>query len=193
MQNRTRLRISVEDTMKTRHYWATRPGIDDETVEKLLSSEILIVPWENRSGVTDTFPQGTTEFVRRISKGCKQFPIAMAIEPRNYQELSLHSNHVRWPRMVVTTIALGVISSVLGNEISALLNQPNPPQTIDMELIVEKSGRECVAIRYEGPPLRAIETLVEEAKACFPEDIDLAPPELTVPNSESNGNDSEQQ
>lgn len=190
MSNKTRLSISVEETTRTRHYWASRPAISESTIEKILSSEILIVPWENRSGAGDTFPAGTTEFVRRISKGLETYSLTIAVEPSAYRELSLHADHVRWPTIAVTTVAFGIVASVLGNEITALLNQPEVPQTIEMELIVERSSEECVSIKYLGPPSRALDTLIAESKACFPQNAELDQLKPTAPASKGNSEDS---
>ena len=170
MLAKTLIRISVEETSKTRHYWAGRPSIDETTTKEILSSDVIIVPWENRSGTGDTFPQGTTNFYRRISKGLGSHMVAFAVERDSYQELSLHADHIRWPTVAVTTVAFGIFANVISNEITRLLHQPKPPETLEMELIVENSSGVCISIQYLGPPSRALDTIVTEAKMCFPQE-----------------------
>ena len=172
MSTKTLLRISVEETTKTRHYWASRSSISESTTREILASDILIVPWENRSRTGDTFPQGTTNFSRRISKGVGSNNVAFAVDRENYQELSLHADHIRWPTMAVTTVVFGIVASVVANEITDLISQPKPPETLEMELIVENASGVCVAIQYSGPPSRALDTIVTEAKMCFPKEIE---------------------
>lgn len=175
MPGKKLLYISVEESAKTRHYWASRPSLHESTISKILSSEVLIVPWENRSGTGDTFPQGTSDFTHRLSKTLGQGMVAFAIEQADYQELSLRADHVRWPTIAITSIVFGVIAGVIANEITALIRQPKPPEILEMELIVENASGLCISIDYQGPPLRALETIVAEAKNCFPEDIEYEP------------------
>lgn len=172
MSTKTLMRISVEETTKTRHYWACRPSINENTAKKILTSDVLIVPWENRSGTGDTFPQGTTTFYRRISKELGSSMIVFAVERENYQELSLHADHIRWPTVAVTTVVFGIVASVIANEITRLIHQPKPPETMEMELIVENSSGVCISIQYSGPPSRALDTIVTEARMCFPKEIE---------------------
>ena len=172
MSNKTLIRISVEETSKTRHYWAGRPSINESTTKEILSSDVLIVPWEDRSGTGDTFPQGTTNFYRLISKGLGSNMVAFAVERDNYQELSLHADHIRWPTVAVTTVVFGIVASVIANEITRLIHQPKPPGTMEMELIVENSSGVCISIQYLDPPSRALDTIVTEAKMCFPKEIE---------------------
>ncbi len=174
------LNISVAESAKTRHYWANRPSLSETTISKILSAEVLIVPWENRSGTDDTFPTGTSEFTHRLSKTLGQDMVAFAIESANYQELSLRSNHVRWPTLAITTIIFGVIAGVIANEITSLISQPKTTEILEMELIVENASGKCISIGYQGPPLRALETIVAEAKSCFPEEIDYEPEAKTI-------------
>ncbi|MCY4382891.1 MAG: hypothetical protein OXE44_07050 [Nitrospinae bacterium] len=175
MPGKKLLSISVEESAKTRHYWASRPSLQESTIRKILSSEVLIVPWENRSGTGDTFPEGTSDFTHRLSKTLGQGKVALAIEQADYQELSLHADRVYWPTMAIASIMFGVFAGVIANEITALIRQPKPPETLEMKLIVENASGVCISIDYQGPPLRALETIVAEAKTCFPEEIEYEP------------------
>ena len=186
MSAKTFIRISVEETSKTRHYWASRPSIDESTTKEILSADVLIVPCENRSGTGDTFPQGTTTFSRRLSKGLGLNMVAFAVERDSYQELSLHADHIRWPTVAVTTVAFGIFASVVANEIDRLMHQPKPPETLEMELIVENSSGVCISIQYLGPPSRALETFVTEASKCFPREIE-SESDAKAPSDESQG------
>lgn len=166
--------ITVEQTTRTMHYWATRPLIQKHTTDKMLLSEVLLVPWESRLGdkeKRDIFPAGTSDFYRRFSKSFEMGMVALATEPENYQELSLRADHIRWPTMAMKAIAFGVVAGVIGNEITNLIHQPDSPKTLEMALIVENSSGICISIKYEGPPLRALDMIVREVRTCFPDEI----------------------
>ena len=169
------LTISVAESSKTRHYWANRSCIQEVTRKNILRSEVLIVPWENRLGSGDTFPAGTTDFARRLSEAFGVDMVTFAIEQADYQELSLRADHLRWPTVAIKTLIFSVFAGVIANEITALIHQPKPPETLEMKLIVENTSGVCISIEYQGKPLRALETLVSEAKACFPDEIEYVP------------------
>ena len=165
------LNVLVEESTKSRHYWASRPSLQDDTVKQILSSDILIVPHEDPEGIGDTFPAGTADFIRSLSRALG--PVAFATEPAQYQELSLRADHVRWPTIAIAaSIVCSVVGGVLANEITTLLRQPKPAETLETKLIIENASGKCISISYQGPPSQALETIIAQATACFPEDID---------------------
>ena len=172
MSIKTLMRISVEESSKTRHYWASRPSINANTTREILTSDVLIVPWENRSGTGDTFPQGTTTFYRRISKELGSSMVVFAVERENYQELSLHADHIRWPTVAVTTVAFGIVAGVIANEITRLIKDPNRQRQWKWNLLWKIHLAFAFSIQYLGPPSRALDTIVTEAKMCFPREIE---------------------
>jgi len=106
----------------------------------------------------------------------------IAVDRENYVELALHADHERWPTMVVSTIFLGVLSSVLGSYIYDMMQKPAPPKTLEMKLIVENKDGKCISIDYTGPPLDALDSVVAQAENCFPSEIGSPPvPSEDVP------------
>lgn len=171
MPEKKLLVVSVRESTKTRHYWASRPALQENTVKQILSSDILIVPHEDPEGTRDTFPAGTADFTRRLSRALGR--VAFATEPADYQELSLRADHVRWPTIAIAaSIVCSVVGGVLANEITALIRQPEPVATLETKLIIENASGKCISIDYQGPPSRALETIIAQAKACFPDDVD---------------------
>jgi len=178
---RVLFRVSVEESDKHKHYWATRSHISETTIEKILSSKILIVPWENRSDAGETFPAGTSDFYWALTKTLGEGAIAIAAEPDSYKELSLHADHVRWPTLVIAgTFVIEILTGVISDQISYLIQQPDPPKILEMTLIVENASGKCISINYSGPPLRALDTLVSEAAACLPKDAHEIPSEINT-------------
>ncbi len=168
---RTHFRVEVSDTSKDRNYWASKLGLSVDTVAAIRASDIILTPWEDRAGAeVPSFPTGTGEFYRALQKGMLGGQLALASEPEAYRELALHANEARWPSIFVRWIAVPILINLLSSQIFALMTEPVPPKTIELNLTIENTEGKCIVIAYKGEPSRLIETLVNEAKRCFPQE-----------------------
>jgi hypothetical protein len=127
--------VNVSEAHQNRAYWASRAGLTPFTVAEVRAADVLLVPWEGRSGVESSFPGGTTEFFALLSSSFDGKKIAVAIDRDNYKELDLHGNEVRWPSIFVSAILLPALATVLGDEVERLVNAPSPATAIELESV----------------------------------------------------------
>lgn len=93
----------------------------------------------------------------------------VAATPESYREIALHSDVLRWPAIIVTTLFFPTVANVIGTEISKRLEAPSPPKVIEMSITIETSHGKCVSIAYKGPPREFVDTIMKESARCIPD------------------------
>lgn len=185
--NRTFFRVDVSETERDRNYWATHANLSEAGVASLRSAEILLVPWKDRGTSGLSFPTGTADLFRALSRKLGEGKVVIAAEPSQYFELALHANEHRWPTIIVSTVFLGALANVLGDEIEKLISAPAPPTAIELTVAIEGENGKCISIDYKGPPSRLIETLLQESARCLPPGKPEAPSKETTIRNNSSG------
>jgi hypothetical protein len=171
----TIFRVDVSETDGDRNYWASQAGLSSDAVTAIRSADIVLVPWESRGAERSTFPVGTTDFFRSLSRLLGEGTVAIAADPAEYVELALHSNETRWPSILVNTVFLSALATVLGDEVEKLISRSGPQASIELTVTVENERGKCVSVSYKGPPNRLVDTLVQETARCFPQGPDAKP------------------
>lgn len=181
--------VEIKASDKNRHYWATRRELNTETKKVFSEADVLFLPWENKVGGKDVYPTGTAELINTFGESTKAITFAIVVDQNEYIELSLHSNTARWPVMLVTTVSLGVFSSLLANQIDRLLTSKPETTKIEMGLIIQNKEGKCVEFNYTGPPREFVDNLLEGAKRCFPEEVEIINPSYNQNRIESSHSD----
>jgi len=170
--SRTVFSLSIAETDCSRDYWATREWVSPAAQADIRSSAIIAVPWENfRDGEKALFPQGTADVIALVRKAFNDKEIAVGIDREFYKEIALHGREWRLPTFLVTAVLVPALVQVLGNRIDNALFSPTEKDSVEVELIVEGSRGRCMSLKYKGPPSRLIETLTNETKNCFPDEL----------------------
>jgi hypothetical protein len=165
--NKTFLDLEVAETDKDRAYWASRPWLTN--ADDVRSADVLLVPWENfRENKPALFPEGSGDLYRELSKALAGQRIAVAIDQNKYEEIALHADAWRLSTLFVTLVALPLLVNLLSSKVDRWLSDPAPPQTVEMEIIVEGNWGHCLSIKYKGPPSEMIETISKQAERCLP-------------------------
>jgi hypothetical protein len=76
-----------------------------------------VVPWEKRGATELSFPAGTTDFFRDLSRSLDDTNVTLAVDREQYLELALHGSERRWPSIFVSTVFLGALGNVLATEV----------------------------------------------------------------------------
>lgn len=167
MVERTLFDVTVKETSQNREYWAGREWIA-EAESRVRTAKILVLPWEDfREGYPVMFPQGTSDFVKRLRAAGAE--VELAATPEIYREIALHAHSWRFPTILVGAFLLPTLANVLGAEIHDIIAKGSPSDTIEMKVIIESDHGKCISIEYKGTPSRALDTLTQEAARCFPE------------------------
>jgi hypothetical protein len=165
--NRTFLNLEVSETDKDRAYWTSRPWLSE--AEAARAADVMLVPWENfRENKPALFPQGTGDLFRELSKVLADRNIEIAIDQANYEEIALHADATRIATLFVTFVALPLVINLLSSKVDHWLNDPAPPQTVEMEVIVEGDWGHCLSIKYKGPPSGMVDAISKQADNCLP-------------------------
>jgi hypothetical protein len=165
--NRTFLSLEVAETDKDRAYWTSRPWLTN--AETVRAADVLLVPWENfRENKPALFPLGSGDLFRELSKALGDKSVAVAIDQGNYEEVALHAEATRLATLFVTLVALPFVVNLLSSKVDRWLNDPVPPQTVEMEVIVEGDWGHCLSIKYKGPPSGMVDAISTQAKECLP-------------------------
>jgi hypothetical protein len=165
--NRTFLNLEVAETTNDRTYWTSRPWLSN--AEAARAADVILVPWENfRENKPALFPQGTGDLFRELSKALADKKIAIAIDQSKYEEVALHAEATRLATLFVTFVALPFVINLLSSKVDRWLNDPTPPQTVEMEVIVEGDWGHCLSIKYKGPPSGMVDAVSKQADNCLP-------------------------
>ena len=166
----TLLRVDVSETEKDREYWATRPWVSDELVQRLRAADVLIIPWENfREGRPALFPQGTTDFLNTLVRHLPDKAFAVAVDKERFEEIALHARQTRWPTVMVTVVLLPLLVNVLTELTKKLIEEHPNEQKVQMRVLVEGKHGQCIEISYEGPANDLARTLTQQADKCLPQ------------------------
>lgn len=175
--------VKVSETSRDRDYWATRAWASERTRDNIRSADVLILPWENfRDNKPALFPQGTPKITRALCSDLRDKKIALGIDDKYYEEITLHADHIRWPTILVTSLLLPALASVIGNRIDRALPGYSEEKTeernqsklaaadkiIELEVIVEGKRGHCISIKYEGPVNKVVDTVLAQATSCLP-------------------------
>jgi hypothetical protein len=165
--NRTFLNLEVSETDKDRAYWTSRPWLSN--AEAARAADVILVPWENfRDSKPALFPQGTGDLFRELSKALADKNIAIAIDQGKYEEVALHAEASRIATLFATVLALPFVINLLSSKVDRWMNDPTPPQTVEMEVIVEGDWGHCLSIKYKGPPSEIVDAISKQADKCLP-------------------------
>jgi hypothetical protein len=167
---RTLFRVEVAETGRNRHYWATRSWVAPARRDEIRAADVLIVPWEDfREGHKALFPQETTSHVRKLKESLPNSRIAIAIDRDQYQEIAVHAREWRFPALMISIVLLPALANVLATQANRWISSFRDEDRVIIEVIVEGDKGRCISIKYEGPPDRLAQTLIEQARRCFPE------------------------
>ena len=165
--NRTFLSLEVAETDKDRAYWTSRPWLTN--ADAVRAADVLLVPWENfRENKSALFPEGSGDLFRELSKALADKRVAVAIDQSKYEEAALHADASRLATLFVTLLALPFVVNLLSAKVDRWLSDPTPPQTVEMEIIVEGDWGHCLSIKYKGPPSGMVEAISKQAEKCLP-------------------------
>jgi hypothetical protein len=166
----TQFRVEVAQTSRNRQYWATRSWVAPVRQDEIRAADILVVPWEDfREDHKALFPQGTTSYLQKLKESFPNSRIAIAIERDQYQEIAVHAREWRLPALMVSIVLLPALADVLATQANRWISSPQDDDRVRMEVIVEGDKGRCISIKYEGPPDRLAQTLIEQAQRCFPD------------------------
>jgi hypothetical protein len=161
------LSLEAGETDKDRTYWTSRPWLTN--ADAVRSADVFLVPWENfRENKPALFPEGSGDLYRELSKALADKRIAVAIDQNKYEEAALHADASRLATLFVTLVALPFVINVLSAKVDRWLSDPQPPQTVEMEIIVESDWGHCLSIKYKGPPSGMVEEISRQAEKCLP-------------------------
>lgn len=169
MSEPTLFRLEVKKTNKNREYWTTREWLETHHRADIRAADIIILPWENfREGQSALFPQGTTAVVQHLKRHLPERKVAIAIERDQYKEIALHAREWRFPALLLSIVLLPALSDVIATQLNDWISSPQEDDKVHMEVIVESENGRCISIKYEGPPDKLAQTLVEQASRCLP-------------------------
>ncbi|SCB37758.1 hypothetical protein [Rhizobium hainanense] len=166
--SKTLFSLVVEETDRSRAFWATQPWIDAARRDEVAAADVLVAPWVDLKDGHKLFPQGAADFIKDLRAAAGSHSVVVAVERAQYEEIALYSDHWRLPTLICSQILLPIVIGLLTNHIDRSITEDTKPSIVEMELIVEGSGGKCIAVKYKGPPEVMIAEIEEQVKRCLP-------------------------
>lgn len=167
MPEKTFFKIVVKESARDRDYWLRRERFAPLT-EGFRTADIVVVPWlDFRDEGVDVFPQGTTDFYRRL-QAQTDFSVFLAATEESYREIALHADLKRLPTIILNKLAYPAFAGAIGSLLAAAAVS-TPTDSVSIDLILEGDNGTCIELSYEGPANESLRTLLEQAKRCLPD------------------------
>lgn len=165
-------KITVEDTNIDFQSVYTEKYFPQDLLNEIGKANMLIIPdyfsRENYTGYV--FPETTQEFLKCAQeRACDEFVPDIATDDDSFNKMELHSAVITVATFIVTTVALPIALSVVGN---FLYDQMKKHHRKENELscklnVIVTDGKKNKRISYEGPANSAEEALKLAVKGAF--------------------------
>ncbi|WP_147487896.1 hypothetical protein [Burkholderia pseudomallei] len=156
------LSLNVSDSDKNLQYWLAQPYVNEDLATQIKRADVLVLPWEDfRPDEPVLFPNGSTDFYRRLAIAVGSERVTLVATPDLYREIALHANVWRFPALFVTVVALPILVNVISSEIDSRLHHKD--DKVELNLVVSAANHHCVQIDYKGPADGAVEKLADAA------------------------------
>lgn len=158
--------LITEATKQNFSFWLHRPYISQKLRNKLLTSDILIVPDEGiRDFKLPMFPVKTEEIFTFLRNNIpSDYQIDICIEDDDYKELALHHDLRKIGRFIVTVAVLPVLVSLLSSYLQDKMKHTDSGRAINVEIIVQEKDGSARILKYEGRPEDFRETITSLEK-----------------------------
>jgi len=156
--------IVVENISDTIESWAKRSYIESELRERILNSNVLLVPGE---GYVDSdalfFPEGTEQLVEFLRENSPpDVPLEICVEDKDYKELSRYADVVFLASFIVYKIAAPIVVSLVAGYLKERLGSKEKGTIAKWSLTVEdKETGQSTQLSYEGPAEKLKEQMQE--------------------------------
>jgi hypothetical protein len=128
------------------------------------------VPWDFKREKADvTFPAGTADFFRQLQVGLQDVKVEIASDEDTYYEVDLHSDVLRYTKVVVKQGLLPLFLGVLGSVIADELRKPRPINTVEISIVVDSEDGKCIQVDYKGSPGDVEKTISDFVTRCLPQ------------------------
>lgn len=165
--NKTLFSLVVEETDRSRAFWATQAWIENSRRDEVASADVLVAPWVDLKEGHKLFPQGASDFIKDLRAAAGSHSVVIAVERTQYEEIALYSDHWRIPTLICSHLLLPIVIGLLTNQIDRSIAEESKPSIVEMELVVEGSDGKCISVKYKGPPDVMIAEIEDHVKRCL--------------------------
>lgn len=167
--------VEVTDSLVTFESLRMKANLQDEDMQNIKSSNVLLVAEENfRDRKGKFYPENTFEFYKFLLDKTQNTKLKVDIccSDDEYCEVQLHNDIIRIVELIVEEpfydILIGIISSYLFTKIMAMRKSKKDVQT-EITVNVEKKGK-TKKIHYVGSSEDFEKTMLKEVKKLLDDD-----------------------
>ncbi len=148
--------VSCIETNKNSSYWARKQLKHTELRDAILSSDILLLPYEGfRDYQGLVFPVNTEELFAQLKETLPDnIRIDVAVSDDDYVELSLRSDLLHIADILVEYVLAPILVAFLADYIKNRLRRRYDQTNVKTSFFIEdvgKTTRKTVRVSYEGP------------------------------------------
>lgn len=159
--------ITISNAQSGFPYWSSLPSLTNELRESIKEADVVFVPLPGYGQYKNpVFPVGTEElFHYFVHNAPSNLKVELAIEDRDYRELSLHSDIVRIATLLVQYVAAPVVVGLVIDYVKKTLGAKFETAEVRFTMNVDKSRgdvKRVQSISYEGPA-KTFESALSEA------------------------------
>lgn len=130
---------TINDTKESKEYWINQEFIPQNLKSELKSSNVLFIP-EERDGEMGFHAEALPflEFLENVGDGKINPNICM--DEKDYQEFILHSDVLRFGKIIIEYIVLPVFANYLYDFLKTKFSNPDDDK-IDITLNIQKNNK----------------------------------------------------
>lgn len=152
---------TIKDTNESKEYWINQEFIPQNLKTKLKSSNVLFVP-EERSGDMGFHEEVLPflEFLENVGDG--EINPNVCMDEKDYQEFILHSDVLRFGKIIIEYIVLPVFANYLYDFLKTEFFNPDDEDKIEITLNIQENNKNT-ELEFRGS-LKDFQELIHDEK-----------------------------
>ena len=138
---------TIHETNENKEFWINQEFIPQNLKKDLKNSNVLFVPDERHGKIG--FHVEALPFLEYLEKVGGEINPNICIDEKDYQEFILHSNVIRFGKIIIEYIILPLFTQYLYDYLKNKFSNPNSEDEIEIILNIQENNKN-IEFKYRG-------------------------------------------